>query len=103
MKSTASGIFFTENSETFKILSNPVRLHILTLLQQNELSIPEIHILIQNVSQSAISKHLTLLKIHGFIKVERRGPHVFYKLSQEKLMSIVFNFKKIFNMEENNV
>lgn len=103
MKSTASESLFAENSETFKILSNPVRLHILTLLQQNELSIFEIHIFIPDISQAAISKHLTLLKNHGFLKAERRGQHVFYKLSQEKLMSILFNFKKIFNMEENNV
>lgn len=103
MKSIASESFFAENSETFKILSSPVRLHILTLLQQNELSIFEIHIFIPDVSKAAISKHLTLLKKHGFLKTERRGQHVFYKLSQEKLMSIIFNFKKIFNMEENNV
>ncbi|MGL4254011.1 MAG: ArsR/SmtB family transcription factor [Fusobacteriaceae bacterium] len=103
MKSIASESFFAENSETFKILSNPVRLRILTLLQQNELSIFEIHIFIPNISQATISKHLTLLNLHGFIKMERRGQHVFYKLSQEKLMTILFNFKKIFNMEENNV
>ncbi|MGL5963735.1 MAG: ArsR/SmtB family transcription factor [Fusobacteriaceae bacterium] len=94
---------FSENAETFKVLANSVNFRILTLLQQNELTIFEIHIFIPNISKTTLSKHLTLLKKFGFLKSEKRGQHVFYKLSQEKLMSIIFNFKKIFNMEENNV
>jgi len=67
-----------------KAISNPVRLRIMKLLENNELCVCHIVNSI-GLKQSTISKHLSILKNAGLISDRKIGLWVYYRLSKEKL------------------
>ncbi len=71
---------FDNWAETFKVLGDKTRLHILALLQQDEFCVCEL-VSVFNVSQPAISQHLRKLKGAGLVAERRTAQWVFYSLS----------------------
>lgn len=61
----------------FKLLSDPTRLRILRLLQEEELTVAELQ-LILGMGQSRTSAHLAQLKAEGLVADRRAGKHIFY-------------------------
>ena len=75
-----------ELTEVFKALSAPTRLRLVKLLGEHEgaLCVNALaHKL--DVSQSAVSQHLRVLRQIGLVKSERRGSSVHYLLDQASL------------------
>ncbi len=73
-------------SEIFKALSDPTRLRLLNLLTMNKgaLCVNALaHML--DVTQSAVSQHLRVLRHAGLVRGERRGYFVHYSLDREVL------------------
>lgn len=64
---------------TLKLLSDPTRLRILLLLDQEELAVQEL-VSITGMSQSRISNHLSLLKRAGLVRDRREGSWSFHEL-----------------------
>ena len=82
-------------TEFFKALSDPTRLKIVKLLNQSEgaLCVNAITGML-DVSQSAVSQHLRVLRQIGLVDGVRYGFHVHYSLNIENLkrhMQIVKN------------
>jgi ArsR family transcriptional regulator len=75
-----------ELAEMFKILSDPTRLKLVSLLVEHNGALC-VNALANNlgVSQSAVSQHLRILRQAGLVKGDRRGYHVHYFLNQDKL------------------
>lgn len=75
-----------ELSEVFKALSDPTRLRLVKLLgdHKGELCVNALARQL-NVTQSAVSQHLRILRHAELVKGERRGSSVHYSLDQEKL------------------
>ena len=73
-----------ELSEVFKTLSDPTRLRLVMLLREHKGALC-VNALARelNVTQSAVSQHLRVLRQLGIVKGERRGSSVHYLLSQE--------------------
>ncbi|MFW6019907.1 MAG: ArsR/SmtB family transcription factor [Bacteroidales bacterium] len=75
-----------ELSGFLKALSDPTRLRIIEYLSRagNPRCVGAIskHI---NVSQSAISQHLRILRQANLVKSERRGYHIHYEVNEEIL------------------
>ena len=67
-------------SRSFKALADPTRQRILLLLQERERSVGEL-VDEFDVSQPAISKHLSILNNAGLVNDHRRGKQVFYSLN----------------------
>ena len=67
-------------SELLKARSNPVRLVILCQLAEGEKSVGELEAVVE-VSQSALSQHLALLRSRGLVSTRRAGQTIFYSLS----------------------
>ena len=65
--------------ENLKILSDPTRLRILTLLLKEELSVAELQEIL-GMAQSRISSQLALLRQAGFVNDRREGKKAFYSL-----------------------
>lgn len=65
----------------FKALSDESRLRILSILQNNELSVNEIVALL-GMGQSRISRHLKILADAGLLSFRKEGLWVFYKLER---------------------
>lgn len=67
-------------SGLLKAMSNPVRLLVLCQLAEGEKSVGELEEVV-NISQSALSQHLALLRHRGLVKSRRAGQTIFYSLA----------------------
>lgn len=70
--------------ETLKILSDEVRLKIVSLLAENKLCVCELMEALR-MSQSRISNHLRILRNTGIIEVKREGKWMFYSLAKDTM------------------
>lgn len=78
-----------EISEFFKVFGDPTRMKILTiLLHGKELCVNCITDQLE-VTQSAISHQLRLLKASGLVKSRRDGKNMYYSLDDEHIASIL--------------
>jgi DNA-binding transcriptional ArsR family regulator len=71
----------------FKILSEPLRLQILQLLQNGEKSVTELTGLIET-SQPNVSKHLKILQTSGLVKRRQNGNTVYYAIADESIFTL---------------
>jgi ArsR family transcriptional regulator len=74
-------------AEIAKVMANPVRLRILTLIGHREIAntslLDEL-----GISKANLSQHLALLRRAGIIHVRREGLHVFYRLTVPEIMDL---------------
>ncbi|HIT34738.1 MAG TPA: helix-turn-helix transcriptional regulator [Candidatus Faecousia intestinigallinarum] len=75
-------------AELFKGFCDPTRVQILSLLAGRELCVTEIAEGTQ-VSQSAISHQLRLLKQMQLIKFRREGKNILYSLADDHVLTIL--------------
>ncbi len=75
-------------ADLFKLFSDTTRIKILYLLFERELCVCDIAALL-NMTQSAISHQLKVLKSYKLIKYRREGKIVFYSLADEHVRSII--------------
>lgn len=75
-------------SKIFKIISDPTRISILFLLQQQELSVGAITTSLE-MEQSAISHQLKTLKEARLVKARREGKAIYYSLDDNHVFSIL--------------
>ena len=75
-------------AELFKGFCDPTRVHILSLLLQQELCVNEIAEAVE-LSQSAISHQLRLLKQMHLIKFRREGKNILYSLADDHVRTIL--------------
>ncbi|WP_019613379.1 metalloregulator ArsR/SmtB family transcription factor [Psychromonas ossibalaenae] len=68
--------------ELFKIMSDPLRLKVLMLIEDEQsLSVGDL-VNVLEVSQPKVSRHLALLRDGGILQVKKQGLWVFYSLSE---------------------
>jgi ArsR family transcriptional regulator len=72
----------TRIAEICKVLGDPNRLHILSLLSHQELCVCEITSIL-DISQSNASQHLARLRSVGLVKERRNAQWVYYSLNPE--------------------
>ena len=77
-----------ELSETFKVLSDPTRLKIVLALSKEELCVCDIAALL-NMTDSAISHQLRLLKNLRLVKYQRKGKMAYYSLNDEHIEDLI--------------
>ena len=85
-------------AELYKIFGDSTRIKIINILIDNELCVNQISEK-TNVSQSAISHQLRILRENKVIKARREGQNIIYSLDDEHIMQIV-NLVKIHVQEE---
>ncbi|MEN8183582.1 MAG: metalloregulator ArsR/SmtB family transcription factor [Myxococcota bacterium] len=64
----------------FKLLSDPTRVRILSLLEREELAVQELMDVL-GMAQSRVSRHLAILREAGLLRDRRDGTFVFYRLA----------------------
>ncbi len=77
-----------ELAELFSVLSHPIRIRIIEELKQGEQDVSSLASLLE-ISQSGVSQHLSLLRIHKLIIERKEGRKVFYHLRNPELASWV--------------
>ena len=76
-------------ADLFKGFADPTRVHILSLLQEREeLCVTDIAEAV-DLSQSAISHQLRLLKQMHLIKFRREGKNIWYSLADDHVKTIL--------------
>ena len=75
-------------AELFKAFADPTRVHILSLLARQELCVSEIAAGVE-LSQSAISHQLRILKQMHLIKARRDGKNILYSPADDHVKTIL--------------
>ncbi|NLU52988.1 MAG: winged helix-turn-helix transcriptional regulator [Clostridiaceae bacterium] len=74
-------------SDFFKVLGDSTRAKILWALDESEMCVCDLAVLL-NMTKSAISHQLRLLKQANLVKYRREGKVVYYSLSDDHIKSI---------------
>ena len=75
-------------ADLFKGFADPTRVRILSLLQQRELCVTDIVEAVE-ISQSAVSHQLRILKQMHLIKFRREGKNLWYSLADDHVKTIL--------------
>lgn len=75
-------------AETFKILGDPTRIKILTILSNDEMCVCDIAATLQ-MGQSAISHQLRLLRGARLVKFRREGKEAWYSLDDSHVVILL--------------
>lgn len=74
--------------EVLKTLANQKRLEILQLLRSRKLNVTEMTQML-GLRQPNLSQHLSLLRQHGLVKIDKSGQKVYYELADNKITKAV--------------
>jgi len=77
-----------EAAALLKAMANPQRLKVLCLLLGGEKSVGDLNRDI-DLSQSALSQHLAVLREHGLVTTRRSGQTIYYALSAGPVEAII--------------
>ena len=78
----------SEISDNFKILGDPTRVQILYILAQRELCVCDLAAVL-DISQSAISHQLRLLRSKNMVKYRKEGKMAYYYLADKHIVKLV--------------
>jgi DNA-binding transcriptional ArsR family regulator len=78
-----------------KAMSNPVRLLVLCQLAESEKSVGELERVV-DVSQSALSQHLALLRSRGLVTSRRSGQTILYSLAGREAPALLAALYEVF-------
>lgn len=76
------------------MLANENRLLIFCALMQRPMTVGELANHVPNISQSALSQHLSLLKACGMLDFERSGQSIIYSISDHRVEELIHVLKK---------
>lgn len=82
-------------SQLLKALSHPDRLMILCQLVDAELSVGEL-LAQSQLSQSAFSQHLSVLRKDALVKTRKEAQVVYYQLADERVVAILGTLQQLF-------
>ncbi|MFW0883483.1 ArsR/SmtB family transcription factor [Candidatus Acidulodesulfobacterium sp. H_13] len=83
----------------FKLLSNPIRLGILCIVEGEEVSVNDISSALDK-TQSNISQHLAVLRNTRMVDCKRVGNKLLYYLANSKMRHLIKDIKEIKDAEE---
>ncbi len=78
-----------------KVLAHPIRLLIIHLLGEGELSVQDLEKAV-GISQSSVSQHLGLLKDKEILESRRVAQQVFYRLRDPRLLQLTAITRELF-------
>ena len=78
-----------------RLLANEKRLMILCQLADGEMAVGEIQSHV-DLSQSALSQHLALLRTEGIVATRREGQAIFYRLDDPAAMRVIETLAELF-------
>jgi len=83
-------------SEILKLIANPNRLLILCELAKGAATVSELCRAISEISQSAVSQHLAMLKAAGMLGAKKEGMNVTYTISDQRVTGLIRAVKEAY-------
>jgi len=88
-------------AELLKVLANENRLMVFCALMQGPMNVGEISKHVPNITMSALSQHLALLKAHGILDFSKSGQSITYSIADHRVEEIIHVLKKYYcNIED---
>lgn len=84
-----------EASKLLKALANENRLMIMCYLDGKELSVSELNAHL-DLSQSALSQHLAILRRDGLVNTRRESQTIFYSLSGDAASKVIHTLHELY-------
>ncbi|MDD7793508.1 ArsR/SmtB family transcription factor [Clostridium sp. 'White wine YQ'] len=78
-----------EIAELLKVLANENRLMIVCHLIEGPLNVSELHGRLDNLTQSALSQHLSMLKAHRILESNKNGLTITYSIRDERVVKLI--------------
>ncbi len=85
----------SDAAQLLKALANEKRLMILCLLAEGERSVGELNAML-NLSQSALSQHLALLREEGLVRTRREAQTIHYSLTPGPAFQLIHTLHGIY-------
>lgn len=79
--------YIQPTADTFKVLSDPTRIRILSLLARREMCVTDIADALE-MTHSAISHQLRLLRATNLVKFVKEGKEVIYSLDDQRVLGL---------------
>ena len=76
-------------AELLKVLANENRLMIVCNLIESPMTVTEIHQKINNLTQSALSQHLAMLKAHRILSSNKSGLSITYFIQDDRISNVI--------------
>lgn len=80
-------------SELLKVLSNENRLLIVCYLIDRPMNVSELHQKLNNLTQSALSQHLSILKAHKILDSNKSGLTITYLIQDKRIIKLIESIK----------
>ena len=82
-------------SKLLKSMSHPIRLKILCLLQDRELSVGEIREQVQTTNAN-VSQHLNILRAQGIIDYRKDANFIYNKITDKRILELILKIRILF-------
>jgi DNA-binding transcriptional ArsR family regulator len=84
-----------QTSRAMKAMSHPLRLKILCILGDTEVSVQEIVDKV-GTTQSNISQHLALMREKGVLRTRKDANRVFYRVGDPRTIDVIARLRDVF-------
>ncbi len=82
-------------AKILKSMSHPIRLKILCLLQDGEMSVGDIRNEVKTTNAN-VSQHLNILRNQGIIEFRKEANFIFNRITDKRIMDLIGKMQKLF-------
>ena len=82
-------------AKILKSMSHPIRLKILCLLQDRELSVGDIRNEVETTNAN-VSQHLNILRNQGIIDFRKDANFIYNRISDPRILDLIMKMQKLF-------
>jgi DNA-binding transcriptional ArsR family regulator len=86
-------------SELLKSIAHPIRLKILCLLQEKEMTVGDIRNEVRTTNAN-VSQHLAIMRNHGIIDFRRDANFIYNRISDDRITELIKSMRKLFCEEQ---
>ena len=82
-------------AKILKSMSHPIRLKILCLLQDGEMSVGDIRNEVETTNAN-VSQHLNILRNQGIIDFRKDANFIYNRITDKRILDLIMNMQKVF-------
>ncbi|MEE4166094.1 MAG: metalloregulator ArsR/SmtB family transcription factor [Desulfocapsaceae bacterium] len=82
-------------AKLLKSMSHPIRLKILCLLQEKEMSVGDIRDQVETTNAN-VSQHLNILRSHGIIDFRKDANFIYNRITDQRILELIQKMRHLF-------